>query len=85
VDVPAWVDELNPDREINGMTAAVAAKLVKDLCGLACGGRKYSTLVLSGGRRPQAAVEGRVLRSRFQRPSTTRFALRSGRANPYRP
>lgn len=29
------VVELNPDRDINGMTAAVAAKLVKELCALA--------------------------------------------------
>lgn len=29
------VVELNPDRDINGMTAMVAAKLVKELCGLA--------------------------------------------------
>jgi agmatinase len=29
------VVELNPDRDINGMTATVAAKLVKELCGLA--------------------------------------------------
>ncbi|HEV2567393.1 agmatinase family protein [Sphingomonas sp.] len=29
------VVELNPDRDINGMTAGVAAKLVKELCGLA--------------------------------------------------
>lgn len=34
--VGADVVELNPDRDINGMTAAVAAKLVKELCGLAC-------------------------------------------------
>ena len=33
--VGADVVELNPDRDINGMTAAVAAKLVKELCGLA--------------------------------------------------
>ena len=38
VDVPIVcgdVVELNPDRDINGMTATVAAKLVKELCGLA--------------------------------------------------
>ncbi|GAO40272.1 putative arginase [Sphingomonas changbaiensis NBRC 104936] len=35
--VGADVVELNPDRDINGMTAAVAAKLVKELCGLAAG------------------------------------------------
>lgn len=29
------VVELNPDRDLNGMTAAVAAKFVKELCGLA--------------------------------------------------
>jgi arginase family enzyme len=29
------VVELNPDRDVNGMTAMVAAKLVKELCGLA--------------------------------------------------
>ncbi|NNM78184.1 agmatinase family protein [Sphingomonas sp. ID1715] len=29
------VVELNPDRDLNGMTAAVAAKLVKELCALA--------------------------------------------------
>jgi agmatinase len=29
------VVELNPERDVNGMTAAVAAKLVKELCGLA--------------------------------------------------
>lgn len=34
----ADVVELNPDRDVNGMTAAVAAKLVKELCGLACMG-----------------------------------------------
>lgn len=33
--VGADVVELNPDRDVNGMTAVVAAKLVKELCGLA--------------------------------------------------
>jgi len=33
--VGADVVELNPDRDINGMTATVAAKLVKELCALA--------------------------------------------------
>jgi agmatinase len=33
--VGADIVELNPDRDINGMTAAVAAKLLKELCGLA--------------------------------------------------
>lgn len=33
--VGADVVELNPDRDVNGMTASVAAKLVKELCGLA--------------------------------------------------
>lgn len=36
--VGADVVELNPDRDINGMTATVAAKLVKELCGLAAAG-----------------------------------------------
>ncbi len=37
IDVPlvgADVVELNPERDINGMTAAVAAKLVKELAAL---------------------------------------------------
>ena len=33
--VGADMVELNPDRDINGMTAAVAAKIVKELCALA--------------------------------------------------
>jgi agmatinase len=33
--VGADVVELNPGRDVNGMTATVAAKLVKELCGLA--------------------------------------------------
>lgn len=32
--VGADVVELNPDRDVNGITAVVAAKLVKELCGL---------------------------------------------------
>ncbi|HKU17441.1 MAG TPA: agmatinase [Steroidobacteraceae bacterium] len=34
--VGADVVELNPDRDINGMTATVAAKLVRELCAYAC-------------------------------------------------
>jgi agmatinase len=33
--ISADVVELNPERDVNGMTAMVAAKLVKELCGLA--------------------------------------------------
>lgn len=35
--VGADVVELNPDNDVNGMTAAVAAKLVKELCALVAG------------------------------------------------
>lgn len=35
--VGADIVELNPDRDINGMTATVAAKLVRELCAYACG------------------------------------------------
>ena len=35
--VGADVVELNPDRDVNGMTAMVAAKLVKELCGYSAG------------------------------------------------
>jgi arginase len=35
--VGADIVELNPDRDINGMTATVAAKLVRELCSYACG------------------------------------------------
>jgi arginase family enzyme len=34
--VGADIVELNPDRDINGMTATVAAKLVRELCAYAC-------------------------------------------------
>ena len=36
------VVELNPDRDIDGMTATVAAKLVKELCGLAVSPRRVT-------------------------------------------
>ena len=35
--VGADIVELNPDRDINGMTATVAAKLVRELCSYAVG------------------------------------------------
>jgi arginase family enzyme len=34
--VGADIVELNPDRDINGMTATVAVKLIRELCAYAC-------------------------------------------------